>query len=107
MEERNLPGAMIHNRAMQMVSVKKIETAVLIAKIWPNLANSWMTVKHNGIDAATVVTAELSIAVPIWDTAANVLQRRLSWETKQVISITDQADSLSNPPLSCYQSLNP
>lgn len=39
-EARNLTGAIIHNKATHMVRVKKIDTAVLMAKIWPNFAKN-------------------------------------------------------------------
>ena len=77
-EARNLTGAIKHNKATQIDRVKNIDTAVLMARIWPNLANSWIVVTHNGMDATTVVMAELRIAVPMWDTAANDLQPRIS-----------------------------
>lgn len=77
-EARNFTGAIIHNKATHMVRVKKIDTAVLMANIWPNLAKNWITVKHRGIDPTTVVVAELRMAVPIWETAARVLQPRIS-----------------------------
>ena len=39
-EAWNFTGAIIHNKATHIVRVKKIDTAVLMAKIWPNLAKS-------------------------------------------------------------------
>ena len=78
MEARNLTGDIKHSKATQIVSVKKIDTAVLIARIWPNLANKRIVVRHKGIDATIVVMAELRMAVPMWDTAANVLHPRIS-----------------------------
>lgn len=39
-EARNRTGPMMHNKAMHIVRVKKMDTAVLMARICPNLANS-------------------------------------------------------------------
>ena len=86
-EARNLTGAMIHSRATHIVNVNKMDTAVLMARIWPNFANSWMTARHKGIDPTIVVRAELRMAVPMWDTAADVLQPRISWQLKDKISL--------------------
>ena len=82
-EGRNLTGAIKHSKATQVVRVKKIDTAVLMARICPNLAKNWMVVRHRGMDATTVVIAELRIAVPIWEMAAKLLQPRISWKKKE------------------------
>lgn len=49
-----------------------------MARIWPNLAKSWMVVKQSGIEAAIVVMAELRMEEPMWETAAVALHRRIS-----------------------------
>ena len=82
-EARNLTGDIRHNRATQIDRVKKIDTAVLMARIWPNLANSWIVARHKGMDATIVVMAELRMAVPMCDTAANDLQPRISYQVKK------------------------
>ena len=78
-EERNLAGAIPRSSAIHMVRVKNMDTAVLMATIWPNLANSCIVVKHNGNEATIVVMAELSMDEPMCETAAEVLQARLSY----------------------------
>ena len=76
---QNLAGAMGPLRNItQNTKVQTIDTAVLMARICPNLANSCIVVKQRGMDAATVVIAELSIDEPMWDIAADVLQPRIS-----------------------------
>ena len=77
-EERNFAGAIVRRRATQMVKVKNIDTAVLIAMIWPNLAKSWIVVKHSGREATMVVTEELRMDEPMCETAARILQPRFS-----------------------------
>lgn len=87
-EARNLTGDIRHNRATQIDRVKKIDTAVLMARIWPNLANSWIVARHKGMDATIVVMAELRMAVPMCDTAANDLQPRISYQVKKKIALS-------------------
>ncbi len=61
----------------QTVIVKKMEIVVLTATIWPNLENGRMIVWVRGIAAITVVTALLTIEIPIWLTADLVRQCRI------------------------------
>ena len=82
-EGRNLTGAIKRSKATHVVRVKKIDTTVLMARICPNLAKSCMVVRHRGMDATTVVIAELRIAVPIWEMAARLLQPRISCKKEQ------------------------
>lgn len=57
-------GAMHANMATVTVRVNKMETAVLMATIWPNLAKGTMTQKKRGIVEITVVTALDTMATP-------------------------------------------
>lgn len=82
-EGRNLTGAIKRSKATHVVRVKKIDTTVLMARICPNLAKSCMVVRHRGMDATTVVIAELRIAVPIWEMAAKLLQPRISCKKEE------------------------
>lgn len=65
-------GAMHANMATVTVRVNKMETAVLMATIWPNLAKGTMTQKKRGIVEITVVTALDTMATPTWFTASKV-----------------------------------
>lgn len=65
-----LAGAMKANMATVTVRVKKMETAVLMATIWPNLAKGTMTQKKRGTVEITVVTALDTMATPTWFTAS-------------------------------------
>lgn len=65
-------GAMHANMATVTVRVNKMETAVLMATIWPNLAKGTMTQKKRGIVEITVVTALDTMATPTWFTASRV-----------------------------------
>ena len=67
-----LPGATLANIATVTVSVNKMETAVLMATIWPNSAKGTMTQKKRGIVEITVVTALDTMATPTWLTASRV-----------------------------------
>ncbi len=55
----------MHSRLTHIVNVYRIETPVLIARISPNLENSRIDVRHNGIAAISVVIAELNIDTPM------------------------------------------
>jgi hypothetical protein len=79
---RNRGGPMIVKKAIQNVRVYTMDTAVLMARIWPNLENSWIVVRQRGIEAAMVVTAELRMEEPTCETAAAVLQPRRSYTIK-------------------------
>ncbi|KAG9354735.1 hypothetical protein JZ751_001448 [Albula glossodonta] len=57
-------GPIVASRAAVTVTVKRIETAVLMATIWPNLAKGTMTQKKSGTVEITVVTALETIATP-------------------------------------------
>jgi len=65
-------GAMQANMATVTVRVKKMETAVLMATIWPNLAKGTMTQKKRGTVEIAVVTALDTMATPTWFTASRV-----------------------------------
>lgn len=65
-------GAMHANMATVTVRVNKMETVVLIATIWPNLAKGTMTQKRRGTVEITVVTALDTMATPTWFTASRV-----------------------------------
>lgn len=65
-------GAMHANMATVTVRVNKMEMAVLMATIWPNLAKGTMTQKKRGTVEITVVTALDTMATPTWFTASRV-----------------------------------
>lgn len=54
------------------VAVNKMETAVLMATIWPNLAKGTMTQKKKGTMEIAVVTAMDTMATPKWFTSSSV-----------------------------------
>ncbi|KAG7243891.1 hypothetical protein INR49_006046 [Caranx melampygus] len=68
-------GPMHANMATVTVRVNKMETAVLMATIWPNLAKGTMTQKKRGTVEITVVTALDTMATPTWFTASRVRLR--------------------------------
>lgn len=65
-------GAMLANMATVTVKVNKMDTAVLMATIWPNLAKGTMTQKKRGTVEITVVTALDTMATPTWFTASRL-----------------------------------
>lgn len=65
-------GATLASMATVMVRVKKIEMAVLMATIWPNLAKGTMMQKNRGTVEIAVVTALDTMATPTWFTACRV-----------------------------------
>lgn len=65
-------GAMQANMATVTVSVNKMDTVVLMATIWPNLAKGTMTQKRRGTVEIAVVTALDTMATPTWLTASRV-----------------------------------
>lgn len=65
-------GATQANVATVTVRVYKMETAVLMATIWPNLAKGTMTQKKRGTVEIAVVTALDTMATPTWFTASRV-----------------------------------
>lgn len=68
-----LAGPMVANMAAVTVRVNKMDTAVLMATIWPNLAKGTMTQKKRGTVEITVVTALDTMATPTWFTASRDL----------------------------------
>lgn len=73
------------NMATVTVRVNKMDMAVLMATIWPNLAKGTMTQKNRGTVEITVVTALDSMATPTWFTASRVrrcLSAPGSWKQK-------------------------
>lgn len=65
-------GATLANRAEVTDRVNKMDTAVLMATIWPNLAKGTMTQKKSGTVEITVVMALDTMATPTWFTASRV-----------------------------------
>lgn len=65
-------GAMHASMATVTVRVNKMETAVLMATIWPNLAKGTITQKKRGTVEITVVMALDTMATPTWFTACRV-----------------------------------
>lgn len=59
-----VPGPMMLSRAVLTVNVYRMETPVLRATIFPNLAKGAMMQKNSGTVAITVVTALETIATP-------------------------------------------
>lgn len=59
------------------VSVNKMDTAVLMATIWPNLAKGTMTQKRRGTVEIAVATALDTMTTPTWLTASRVRLRFL------------------------------
>lgn len=77
-------GAVHANMATLTVSVNKMDTVVLMATIWPNLAKGTMTQKRRGTVEIAVVTALDTMATPTWLTASRVhLHFSLATKTKQ------------------------
>lgn len=61
---RKPAGPMAANMAVVTTKVNRIDTAVLMATIWPNLAKGTMTQKKSGTVEITVVTALDTMATP-------------------------------------------
>lgn len=81
-----VPGAMMLSRAVLTVKVYTMDTPVLRATIFPNLAKGAMMQKNSGTVAMTVVTALETIATPTCRTASIVLHWRQaagSWRKGQ------------------------
>lgn len=68
-------GAMHANISTVIVSVNKMDTVVLMATIWPNLAKGTMTQKRRGTVEIAVVTVLDTMATPSWLTAYRVRLR--------------------------------
>ena len=75
-------GPSILKKLTHTVSVYRIDIAVLMAKICPNFAKSWMAVRHRGIAAIRVVIAELKMETPMWPTANFARAKRISYKGK-------------------------
>lgn len=71
-----VPGPMVLSRAVLTVNVYRMETPVLRATIFPNLAKGAMMQKNRGTVAMMVVTALETIATPTCLTASIVLHWR-------------------------------
>lgn len=61
---RKPAGPMVASMAVVMTRVYRMDTAVLMATIWPNLAKGTMTQKKRGTVEITVVTALDTMATP-------------------------------------------
>lgn len=88
---RKRAGPTHASMATVAVRVNRMDTAVLMATIWPNLAKGTMTQKKSGTVEMTVVTALDRMATPTWSTASRLrrcLSAPASWRGEALTKTT-------------------